>query len=192
MSTTGLQLNDEGASQGEEAQTEASSATEESSSANLSLNVVFDILRNKRRRLVLQAIEERDGSTTLSELAEHIGGLENEKSPHALNAQERKRVYVGLYQCHLPKMHDAGAIEFDKNRGTVERGPMADIYHVYLEREPHVEKPWPKYYGGTACLSSVGLVVGSVLTGSATLALLAALTLVAIVATYHRTCYQTP
>ena len=94
--------------------------TEDPPDEAIPLDVVFDILRNRRRRLVLSAIEEWDGSTTLSELAEHIGGIENSKPPHALNAQERKRVYVGLYQCHLPKMDKLGVVEYDKNRGRIE------------------------------------------------------------------------
>lgn len=132
----------------------------------LPLDVVFDILRNRRRRLVLSAIEERDGSTTLSELAEHIGGIENSKSPHALNAQERKRVYVGLYQCHLPKMDDAGAIEFEQNRGTVERGPHAGVFHTYLDREPEDESRWYRYYGPLAGLGFLSVGVSAILASS--------------------------
>ena len=96
----------------------------------------------------MEAIEAEDGETTLSDLAERIGGIENDKRPSALDAQERKRVYVGLYQCHLPRMDDADAIEFDKDRGTVERGPMADAYLSYLEtdEDSEPERRWPRYY----------------------------------------------
>lgn len=135
-------------------------AAEDSEDA-LPLDVVFDILRNRRRRLVLSAIEEKDGSTTLSDLAEHIGGIENSKPPHALNAQERKRVYVGLYQCHLPKMDDAGAIEFEQNRGTVERGPHAEVFHTYLDREPEPETKWYRYYGLLAGAGCIGVAASA-------------------------------
>lgn len=133
---------------------------------DLPLDVVFDILRNQRRRLVLSAIEERGGSTTLSDLAEHIGGIENSKPPHALNAQERKRVYVGLYQCHLPKMDDAGAIEFEQNRGTVERGPHAEVFHTYLDRNPEPESEWYRYYGLLAGIGCLGVTVSALFASS--------------------------
>jgi len=150
-----------------------------------SLDVVFDVLRNRRRRLVLRALEEWEGSTTLSELAEHIGGIENDKSPDALNAQERKRVYVGLYQCHLPKMDDAGAIDFDKDRGTVERGEFAETYHAYLHRKVEVESPWPMYYGliaSAGLVLSVGLIAAD---GPAMLVSLPSLVIVGAVSVFH-------
>jgi len=150
-----------------------------------SLDVIFDVLRNRRRRLVMQALEERGGETTLSDLAEHIGGIENEKPPEALNAQERKRVYVGLYQCHLPKMDDAEAIEFDKDRGTVKRGAVSERYHTYLEREVDTGSPWPKYYGALAGGAGV-LYVGVVLIeGPQPFLAVAALVLVGALSVYH-------
>ena len=132
----------------------------------LSLDVIFDILRNRRRRLVMEAIEAEDGETTLSDLAERIGGIENDKRPSALDAQERKRVYVGLYQCHLPRMDDADAIEFDKDRGTVERGPMADAYLSYLEtdEDSEPERRWPRYYSALVGGSFVAFLLSWVFT----------------------------
>ena len=137
-------------------------SSDEANSPRVSLDVIFDVLRNERRRLVMEAVEEEDGQTTLSDLAEHIGGIENDKPPTALNAQERKRVYVGLYQCHLPRMDDADAIEFDKNRGTVERGPAADAFVAYLEDEDRSDAghSWPRYY----CALSAGGLAAFLLT----------------------------
>ena len=156
----------------------------------LSLNVIFDVLRNERRRLVMKAIEKENGQTTLSDLAEHIGGIENDKPPNALNAQERKRVYVGLYQCHLPRMDDANAIEFDKNRGTVERGSAADAFVAYLEEEDRSDatRHWPAYYcalsgGGLAAF----LLAWGVGTGAAAVPLAAALLSILGLAGYHWT-----
>ena len=176
----------------DESATESSSTDQDDEKrpvSGLSLDVVFNVLRNRRRRLVLKAVEERDGATTLSELAEYIGGLENDKPPAALNAQERKRVYVGLYQCHLPKMDDAGAIEFDKNRGTVDRGPMADTYHTYLEREFESGRSWARYYGGLTGVSSIALVASVVLvSGMTAVVFLATLVALAVLSAYHWSC----
>lgn len=99
----------------------------------LPLDTVFELLRNDRRRRVLEYLDENEGEATLSELAERIAAIENDTTEEALSSQQRKRVYVGLYQCHLPKMDGAGVIEFDENRGDVERLPAADQLHPYLE-----------------------------------------------------------
>ncbi|WP_336023564.1 DUF7344 domain-containing protein [Halobellus salinisoli] len=165
--------------------TETAEASHDVRQGGPSLDVIFDVLRNRRRRLVMQAVEECNGETTLSDLAEHIGGIENDKPPEALNAQERKRVYVGLYQCHLPKMHDAGAIEFDKDRGTVERGEVTERYHKYLQREVEGGSPWPTYYGALAG-GTFFLYVGTVaLVGPQPVVAVASLVLIGALSAYH-------
>ena len=113
----------------------------------LPLDVVFEILKNKRRRLVLRFVKQQDDeSVDLGELAEHVAALENDKSVSALTSGERKRVYVGLYQCHLPKMDDADIVEFDRNRGTIELGENAEQLEEYLDNQSDDETIWPRYY----------------------------------------------
>jgi len=51
-----------------------------------------------------------------------------DSAPEKLTSRERKRVYVGLYQCHLPKMDGVGVIEFDKNRGTIESAGGVGVF----------------------------------------------------------------
>jgi len=140
-----------------------------------SLDVVFDVLRNRRRRLVLAALNEGDGGTTLGDLAERIAGIENDKPPESLDSQERKRVYVGLYQSHLPKMDDAGAVRFDDDRGTVERGPHMDVFCQYLDDSAAEDETATGYYLGVTAASVLGFVVAlfaSQAVAAATIALL--------------------
>jgi len=66
------------------------------------------VAENKRRRRVLQYLLDVDDEITLDVLAERIAAEENGKDIKQISSQERKRVYVGLYQCHLPKMDDWG------------------------------------------------------------------------------------
>lgn len=104
-------------------------------SVELSKDVVFDILRNERRRRTLGFLRDV-GTTSLSDLAEHVAALENDKPVRDLTSSERKRVYVSLYQCHLQKMADAGVIDYDRSRGVVElRGPASQCF-VYMDIEP--------------------------------------------------------
>ena len=126
------------------------------------LDVLFDILKNRRRRLVLEYLAEADSTTSLSDLAEHIASIENDKPTNQLGSQERKRVYVGLYQCHLPRMHDSGAIEFDKSRGTVDPGPSIEQFNEYLDQPEPDPTPWSTYYLAHAAISTT-LVGGAVL-----------------------------
>lgn len=112
-------------------------STSRSAARELPLDIVFEIIRNERRRLVLQYLEDTEAETVaLGDLAEHIAAIENDTTEQALSAQQRKRVYVGLYQCHLPKMANSGIVEFDKNRGTIAQGPNVDQLEPYLNVDP--------------------------------------------------------
>jgi len=97
------------------------------------LDQTFTLLQNRRRRLVLEYLRERE-STTQSALARHVAAVENGIPEDAVTSTQRKRVYVSLYQAHLPKLDDFGAISFDRDRGTVERTPRVDELLQYLDR----------------------------------------------------------
>jgi hypothetical protein len=106
----------------------------------LPLETVFDILRNERRQRVLGYLAVSGGDVARTgELAEHVAAIENDVAVAELSSQQRKRVYVALYQCHLPKMADANVVEFDKDRGTIRRGPNASQITPYLDVQPEDE-----------------------------------------------------
>lgn len=107
-------------------------ATDETSES-LSKDEMFELLKNRRRRDALRYLAEGDGESTLSDLAERIAAKENDVEVHALSSAQRKRVYIGLYQCHLPKLADAGIVDFEKHRGDVERLDAAAQLDPYLD-----------------------------------------------------------
>jgi hypothetical protein len=125
---------------------------------SLPLDQVFDVLRNERRRLVLRHLEDNDGPHTIGDLAEEVAAYENEKPIAQLSSSERKRAYVGLYQCHLPKMDSMGVVEFNKNRGRVEAGPNYSLVKSYLGKDaPSTQDDrWPRRY---LRLSAVAIVL---------------------------------
>lgn len=96
--------------------------------SDLPLDDVFDLLRNQRRRGVLRYLREKaDETATLDELAEHIAAKENDIEIEQLTSSQRKRVYIGLYQCHLPKMDELGVVEYDQSRGTIDLRDISQI-----------------------------------------------------------------
>lgn len=136
---------------------------EEATEEGISQGVVFDILKNERRRLVLEHLDEQDGSVTLGELAERLAAVENEKPEAQVTSKERKRLYVGLYQCHLPRMDDADAIDFDSNRGSIETTAHSENFIEYLPKNRTDEdtgSPWPRYYLAIAAAGAL-LLTGS-------------------------------
>ena len=106
----------------------------------IELDQVFGLLRNRRRRDVLRYLSEADEQVRLGELAETIAARECDKSVRQITSQERKRVYIGLYQGHLPKMDDCGVIEYDQQRGTIDRGPNYEVLVDYLPEEESLRR----------------------------------------------------
>jgi len=101
---------------------------------------------------VLQYLKSQDGQVTLGELAEHVAAVENDTTVAQITSKERKCVYVGLYQCHLPKMDEMNIVDFNQNRGRVELGPTAPQLDEYLETSTEPTRPWAVYYGTVGVL----------------------------------------
>ena len=119
--------------------------------------VVFDILRNERRRRVLRHLDDVDGRATLGEMAERLAAVENDKPESQITSQERKRLYVGLYQCHLPRMDESGAVAFDDDRGTIETTEHTESFLDHLpEDDADVEHDdrWAQYYLAISALGA--------------------------------------
>ncbi|WIV67053.1 DUF7344 domain-containing protein [Natrialbaceae archaeon AArc-T1-2] len=131
---------------------EITSVTEDEDD-QLSKDVIFELLKNRRRREVLTYLLEADDTVTLGELAEQIAAWENDTDVNALSSDQRKRVYVALYQTHLPKMDDAGIIEYDQDRGLIELSDNADLLMMYLDTDTHRTDRWDRWY---ALVSVVG------------------------------------
>lgn len=77
---------------------------------------VLALLGNERRRVAIVAVSEADGGELeLGELSERIAAIENDVEIREVSPKQRKRVYVGMYQCHVSKLTDKGVIGFDRN-----------------------------------------------------------------------------
>lgn len=125
----------------------------------LSDDDVFEVLYNRRRRAVVRHLREWGGSGSVSDLAERIAADENDTTVQQLSSYERKRVYVALYQNHLPKMDDLGVVDYDKNRGTVEfRAPAERL-------EPYIGEPEGDGDGRLPAAGAVALA-GTMLLGT--------------------------
>lgn len=114
---------------------------------DLPTDAVFEVLYNRRRRDVIRYLRERDGSATASDLAEHIAAKENDITVQQLSSSQRKRVYVGLYQNHLPMMDDIGVIDYEKDRGTVQLRECVTQLEPYLDDTVGTDGRWKTVAG---------------------------------------------
>lgn len=133
---------------------------EDSGTHRLSDDQIYEIVYNRRRRWIIRYLLDGDGTATVSDLAEHIAARENEISIRELSSNERKRVYVGLYQSHLPMLDEMGVIEYNKNRGTLSKTESLNELEPYIDASLGRQFRWPLQLGGVtlAMLVSIGLL----------------------------------
>lgn len=91
----------------------------------------FDLLTDDRRRTLLSVLEdlqeERTGPVTITveELARAVSERERQESAHGLDEDER-RLVLSLHHRHLPRLDDAGVVEYDPFDETVRYGHDSD------------------------------------------------------------------
>jgi hypothetical protein len=110
---------------------------------------LFDVLANRRRRFAVHLLKrEEKAETRIGDMAEQIAAWENGVDTTEITGSERKRVYTALQQSHLPKMDDAGVVEFNKDRGIVKPTPALQNVELYMDVVEGKEIPWSTYYLG--------------------------------------------
>jgi hypothetical protein len=78
---------------------------------------------------------------SVGDLAEAIAAIELDRSISELSSQDRKRVYISLYQVHLDTLEKAGAISYDDRSKEIHEteatAPLADLVrHIEAVCEP--------------------------------------------------------
>lgn len=99
-------------------------------------DLVFDILKNRRRRQVLRYLMAIDGAASIGDLAEHLAAWENDVSQGDITYKQRKRVYISLHQTHLPKLDDSSVVDYDSRSGMVSLTDGIEPYRVHLDLDP--------------------------------------------------------
>lgn len=126
---------------------------------SLSTDTVYRVLSDKRRRYALHYLKQRKEPVSVRELAEQVAAWENDKAVDELTSQERKRVYIALYQSHLPTLHKEGVVAYDADRGRVELSAAMRNREIFLEVVPRGSVPWSRYYIGLSLVDAVLLVL---------------------------------
>ena len=129
--------------------------------SGLTSDTVFELLSSKRRRMVLFYLRQRGEPTTVNELARQIASMENEVPAEDLTSQQQKRVYVSLYQTHLPKLDAMGVIDYDKDEGTVGLNERAADIDTYLSPASDDGYPWQMHYLAVAVASIAVLLLAA-------------------------------
>lgn len=120
-----------------------------------SMDDLYDVFANRRRRYALHYLKQKEGSTDFGELAEQVAAWECGKPRQEITSNERKYVYSALQQRHLPKMHEIGMVEFDKRGGRVEATEVVDDIDIYAEVVEKDNVPWGVYFPALSAVHTV-------------------------------------
>lgn len=128
------------------------------SDVDIAEHEVHDILRNERRRRVLEYLIQSVGKVSLRQLAEEIAAEETGRSPPP--KQARWSVYNSLNQTHLPMLDDRDIIDYDRDRKTIELRPEVRRLNTYLKSQSIQGLSWMEYYRAL-CTLAMTVVVAS-------------------------------
>jgi len=117
---------------------------------SLTQGEVYDLLSNARRRFVISYLRGRDEPVELNELSREVAAWENETDVGSLTDQQIKRVYVSLYQTHVPKLSESGLLEYDQDSGEVSLTSNVAVLDTYLPESDDGAVPWQLVYAGIA------------------------------------------
>jgi hypothetical protein len=170
--------------------------TESDEAPELSSDDIFHILQTNRRRDTIRYLLEQEGAVKMRDVAEYVAARENDTTVAKLSSNERQRVYIPLYQSHLPKLDEEGVIEYNQPRGIVHPTDQLEIFEPYiqatengtaeLEKQAGDNRAVREYYvtavaasGGLLLASAAGLLtIPGVVLGAIITALFALITLV--------------
>lgn len=91
---------------------------------SISTHNVYNILKNRRRRIILRVVGRAQAPVHLDDLIKSIAKHESGDD----SAKKRHSIRINLHQNHIPKLEDAEALHVNEAHREYQPGPK---YHVF-------------------------------------------------------------
>ena len=105
-----------------------------------SLNELFEVLSHGVRRRILMAVARENPRDDEEITSESVADEHQEADALELLKQQ-------LYHTHLPKLEDAGFIDWDQERGLITRGPrfeeIGPLLRLMHDHQDELPDDWP-------------------------------------------------
>lgn len=79
------------------------------------LDELFDVLSDRRRRYALYHLDDEGGASTREAIVDSVVDRETAEG----DRPNRERVLAELHHVHLPRLHDAGFVDYDRESGGI-------------------------------------------------------------------------
>ncbi|WP_458190889.1 DUF7344 domain-containing protein [Haladaptatus sp. NG-WS-4] len=94
------------------------STPQSTSTENLSKEQVVGLLRHKQRRAIIRYFNQKTTDcTSLDDLVEYI--VSSDSKSEATSVGHNERITIELLHNHLPRLADAGVLEYDQRSETI-------------------------------------------------------------------------
>lgn len=108
-------------------------------------DLVLDLCRNRHCQIILGIFADQQRTLTRADLVKTIVKYDHQVPLHQMSEAELKEVHILLHHKHIPKMKEAGLVEYNRETTRVEPTEMLDevVPHVtdILEIDPNIDPP---------------------------------------------------
>ncbi|MFC7215703.1 hypothetical protein ACFQO4_16655 [Saliphagus sp. GCM10025334] len=107
----------------------------------VTLDEIFELLEDQRRRYALYCLYEKDGPVAVSEVVEKIETWEDDP-PEADGSLDRfEEIALDLKHVHLPKSAEVDFIQYDREQGLIQVQGSPEEFDALLTIAKIVEEP---------------------------------------------------
>lgn len=127
----------------------------------LPADTVFGLLSNERRRYVLTLLGLEGRPLSLKMIATEIATRNTSESSKRVPEELYRSIYVSLYQNHVPRLADAGVVEYDDDERVVElrHTPQTRMLFDILDSEftDQYERPYNAVFAASGIVGAIFL-----------------------------------
>lgn len=105
---------------------------ETSLDSDQSIKAILEMLANERRRCIIYYLREHE-SAVVDTLIDHVRTHERGGKPVSPDPSRRERLRVELLHTHLPKLENAGVIEFERTGEYVEYAATSETFELFVQ-----------------------------------------------------------
>lgn len=98
-----------------------------------SLDTVFELLSDSRRRYAVSFLAERGSNVSLTDLATEVASWEHQTESTEVPAERVDEIAVTLHHNHLPKLADANLLAYDTETKRVNPTRVGEL-HSFVVR----------------------------------------------------------
>ncbi|ELY91442.1 DUF7344 domain-containing protein [Natrialba taiwanensis] len=106
---------------------------EDTGSNSAEIDEIFALLSNSRRRAALRILVDH-GPLDFGDLVDMVAEIEYGRPIEDISGNERHTIYVSMQQTHLGRLEENDIVKRDRDTGTVELGPNANMMTEWISK----------------------------------------------------------